>query len=443
MNNVCQTSNNYSISGLPSRTTPEARQAPIYRFITRKSHLYIGVDQGAEYMADLEFMGKRGDFDIRRGHLNDGAGSGMVTSYLWGAIQNTGAIKRHAVPPMISFGSGATAADISRLVNAVQLINTALPWDWKLQIASQPVTEGPACPSSVCLQTHLASADRKGIYLFFLPTAAFPLPGSSGVNRPLTTSEGLSYSEILINQHRYAGSGDREGVIVLAHELVHALGVLEHIVPSLNTIMEARNPYANYKDGKLQPLSLLWSVDREALRALYGRLDNGDLPTNLGPWASTSSHIYANGEHVAFGVGLRNGYTEPWAHGYMPETDLADNAALMGTATWEGLLLGLTPDEAPVAGDAELGVNLDDLTGQADFTSLESWAAGEAPGDIGTGAVWGDGDLAYSIAVTGNTFRQTGGDDGILTGAFFGESHQGMGGTLERDDLTAAFGGKR
>ena len=56
---------------------------------------------------------------------------------------------------------------------------------------------------------------------------------------------------------------------------------------------------------------------------------------------------------------------------------------------------------------------------------------------------WGDGDLGYSIDVHGNTFRQTGGDDGILTGAFFGESHEGMGGTLEREDLTAAFGGTR
>lgn len=34
-------------------------------------------------------------------------------------------------------------------------------------------------------------------------------------------------------------------------------------------------------------------------------------------------------------------------------------------------------------------------------------------------------------------------DDGFLTGAFFGHAHEGMGGTLERDDLTAALGGRR
>ena len=140
---------------------------------------------------------------------------------------------------------------------------------------------------------------------------------------------------------------------------------------------------------------------------------------------------------------MRNGYAEPWVYGYLPDSDLADNPALTGTATWTGALLGFTPNRAPVVGDARLSVGLDTLTGQADFTNLESWAVGQAPGEVGTGEIWGDGDLGYSIAVAGNTFRQTGGDAGILTGAFFGKLHEGMGGVLERDDLTAAFGGRR
>ena len=31
---------------------------------------------------------------------------------------------------------------------------------------------------------------------------------------------------------------------------------------------------------------------------------------------------------------------------------------------------------------------------------------------------WLDGDLGYTIAARGNTFRETGGDDGRLTGIF-------------------------
>ena len=57
--------------------------------------------------------------------------------------------------------------------------------------------------------------------------------------------------------------------------------------------------------------------------------------------------------------------------------------------------------------------------------------------------MWGDGDLGYTIAVNGNTFVQTGGDTGTVTGAFLGRAHEGMGGVLERNDLSAGFGGKR
>ena len=54
------------------------------------------------------------------------------------------------------------------------------------------------------------------------------------------------------------------------------------------------------------------------------------------------------------------------------------------------------------------------------------------PGAAGTGTQWLDGDLGYAIAVRGNTFAETGGDDGRLTGIFTGQSHEGAAGTLER-----------
>lgn len=57
--------------------------------------------------------------------------------------------------------------------------------------------------------------------------------------------------------------------------------------------------------------------------------------------------------------------------------------------------------------------------------------------------MWSDGDLGYAIAVTGNAFRETGGDAGRLTGSFTGQNHDGATGILERSDLTAAFGAGR
>ena len=67
----------------------------------------------------------------------------------------------------------------------------------------------------------------------------------------------------------------------------------------------------------------------------------------------------------------------------------------------------------------------------------------QAPGAAGSGAMWGDGDPQYTVEVRGNTFLQTGGGDGAVTGAFFGAAHEAMSGVLERGDLAAAFGGTR
>lgn len=62
---------------------------------------------------------------------------------------------------------------------------------------------------------------------------------------------------------------------------------------------------------------------------------------------------------------------------------------------------------------------------------------------VGSGRTWNDGDLRYSVIVRGNAFTQTGGDAGEVTGVFFGSNHEGMGGVVERSDMSAGFGGTR
>ena len=432
----------YGLDQLPQLAADDARQAPIYHdaYIDPSAglsgqdgggipylpgdKLIVGVDQGQEHIGDLPFMGKHGEFDVRYGQLNDGAGANTLMGYL---SQMGNVVQRHADPPSVRFGGRADTADANRLIRAVQLVNAALPMNARMDMPSSSAS----------------SNSQNGIYVEFAPRSSYTEKSLWGT----TYNRTQSYSLINVNK-AYTDYGDRQAVILLAHELMHALGIQRHAEGKFATIMEGSwNDYWEYQsvDGVIhpQPLSLLYPVDREALRALYGRLQNGDSPTDFGAWDSESTHLHGNGQHAAFGVAMRNGYSEPYAYGYMPNSDLAGNPALAGTATWEGLLFGFTPDAAPVTGDAALSIILDTLTGSADFTSLESWSAGEAPGDAGTGMIWGDGDLSYSIAVTYNTFRQTVGDDGILTGAFFGPAHEGMGGTLEREDLTAAFGGTR
>lgn len=92
----------------------------------------------------------------------------------------------------------------------------------------------------------------------------------------------------------------------------------------------------------------------------------------------------------------------------------------------------------PYGATRAIAVRLATLAGRADFTEIVVYRS-----LAGGWAQWLDGDLGYTIAVRGNTFRETGGDAGRLTGIFTGPNHEGAAGTLERSDLTAAFGAAR
>ncbi len=443
----------YSALSLPAVLSSDVKNMPIYTDEILageagpapfgqegyRSKVFVGVDQGD--IAALPVTGTRGDSEIRFGQLNDGVGRSELVAYLQEAFQGAG-VARWPQAPTVRIVGQASNLDENIVAATVQLINTSLPEGYK-------ITVGSSLPED-------AGETANSIRIKFVPASPRGA-GATTYNRISTSADGYrvvadSLIEFYKNTNVYAdatGAADagiasaRRSVILLAHELMHALGVDDHPSEGHATILEGTaDIYALEQNGKLQPLSLLYPIDREALRAMYS-LEPGSDPRQLGPWGSVSTHIHGNGLHAGFGVALRNGYAEPWAYGYRPDTDLADNRNLSGSATWAGELLGLTPNTAAVAGDAAISVNLASMTGRADFTNLETWGANSAPGTAGSGTTWFDGDLGYGIAVRGNTFRETGGDDGRLTGIFTGRSHEGAAGTLERTDLTAAFGAAR
>ena len=414
----------YGSEGLPRQSASNAHQMPIYH---DGRNLMVGIDQGAG-IGNLPRATTRGATTVRHGRLNDGAGVAVLARYLSATVDDP-ALKWKSAP-IVRFGGDGDQDDYERVIRAVQLVNTILPDNRKMRIASDGPSEDPG----------------SGIYFGFI--AEHDFGGShwgATFNSNSAPGNQITHSGIVINK-AYTGNGDRQATILLAHELLHALGMFGgtgHVSPDLDSILEGGNRIYDEAQGIPQPLSLLYPADREAMRVLYQRLADGDSPTDFGPWASTSQHVAGHSEHAAFGVALRNGYAEPWAYGLRPTTALANNQSLTGSATWSGTLLGFTPRAAPVAGDAAIGVNLATMNGTADFTALESWPANTAPSAPGTGAQWLDGDLHYTIAVDGNTFRQIGGDDGVVTGIFVGNHHQGAAGTVERTDLAAAFGAAR
>ena len=158
-------------------------------------------------------------------------------------------------------------------------------------------------------------------------------------------------------------------------------------------------------------------------------------------------HIFGTfsvpGGEAGFGVTTDLAGDRAWAYGPTPETPLVENHTLSGTATWQGVMAGQQVPLGDIIGaDVDLSIELETLIGELDFTDMRYMSSLVDP-VIAVGDPWGDGDLNYLIVVRGNAFIQVSGDAGSVTGAFFGTGHEGMGGSLERSDLTAAFGGKR
>ena len=431
--------NHYSTAGVPHNIA-DVRHIPVY---SHGEYLQAGVDQG-RHVADLPPAGKRGDTTLRYGQLADGVGSAVLASYLVDGID--GAVRRYNTAPEVRVIGAASAADVEMVSATVRLINAALPEEAKMRV-------GASLPGFSLRDTVSANGRRfvsgreldNTIHVEFIPSGQ--IYSGAGATAWNHFGNGVENSYIQFNRGAsvYRDTNSRRRVILLAHEIVHALGIYggDHVSATFDTIMEASGDIYRPNQGIQQPRSLLYPVDREALQALYGRLDNGADPTAFGPWSRVAHHVAGNAAHAHFGVALRNGYAEPWAYGYRPEFNLADNRTLSGSATWSGVLLGLTPQASAVTGEAQIGVDFATMAGRAHFTALESFPAGHVPGMAGTGTQWLDGDLGYTIAVHGNTFQQTGGDDGRVTGIFVGRSHEGAAGTLERSDLSAAFGASR
>ena len=445
---------------LPLEEPVYASQAPI---VDLDGNLHIGADV-APTDGRLPTVAKHGDTEVHYGQLQDGVGAAQIIAYLEAdsgvdmSVDGEDPMGEQVLPVLIRFGSvaptvrvaeGTPAELLDETVRAVQLINSALPRHWQLEFSPEP---GPAATSEVSngeiLVQFAAQEDwppldlppvDEEIYIG-LAQPVYRIVGGTDPDSPLGIE--IVAGQVWVDSTRTSGN-ERLGVI--AHELIHLLG-RNHVDPVLfpGTIMAASG-------GSGPAEHVLYPLDREALLVVYDRFEPGaaagDIPVALGEWSDTSLHVRAAhgvaGGEISYGAALRNGLSQPWAFGPTPHSTPEANLPQSGSVAWSGRLLGLTPEAEVVAGAADMTIELATRSGRIDFTGLESWAAHAAPGAIGIGSLWQDGDLGYTVELRGNTFVQNGGDAGTVTGAFFGTSHEGMGGVLVRDDLSAGFGGSR
>ena len=355
---------------------------------------------------------------------------------------------RFASPPTVRLAAGASERERAITAYAVALINRALPHDHHLTI-------GADAPVGVAgqWQQRLTNIPDGQLFVEFVDSPPQGgRPGSEALAHQDVVTEWdaqqgrwekkrLRASSVEMDSDFFRGRPDHQAVSVLVHEMLHSLGLQGHVDAPAFDDSNMYNAWVRL-DGSLP------AIDAAGFQALYLRLGEETEPedlsaSSLGVWSRETIDLTGELGDVAFGVRHSNGVSMPWTLGTEPSSALDDNDRLSGSATWNGGLLGFTPALEAVGGNAELSIDLGTMDGRADFTELQSWAAGATPGMLGTGSQWNAGSLGYTIAVGGNYLRSTGGDDGTVNGQFYGAGHEGVAGSLERDDLTAAFGARR
>ncbi len=340
--------------------------------------------------------------------------------------------------PIVLLDSRITKHERAAAYHAVSVINNSLPFDQHIRIEENFVTDARTVSlEDVPHNSILIAWHREGGAASYADSS-YNFVYDEGQNR--WEKRGLNAGRIRMFHEPDNGQ-------VLLHELLHALGLHAH--PSSDEFPTSQ--LSDYPNAQIEPLSRLDEVEASAVQTLYTKLGPFTEPEelsagSLGQWDRQTTVFSGQialdtNEVVEFGVTTHNDLSRPWTrndlfngHAAVP---LLDNPELKGTVTWDGGLVGVTPTQAYVQGDTSIDVNMNTLTGTASFTGLEFWDGAK------TGMQWNTGELEYGITVNGMLLRSTGGDAGTVNGLFYGYEHNTVGGTLERADLTGAFGAVR
>ena len=447
-------------------------------------HLGANVAPSEAMQAAMSGIGMRGGITARHGRVADTASAGELAKYLGTLEEVDGEIGRQEGSLRVLLPTQADRAMEEYTTRAIRMVNAALPHHVRLRLDTERVEDdGTLVKTDVEPGTLvIVERDQPGEFTGFGGPKGHPPFEEWLAGRPRTNENVEAYTRLLergywnggwveidpeiLEPRRARGVDgtaeweDRNALNAFVHELIHAMGISGH--PDRERFTESVMSYSRNFENQ----HVLYGIDYDAILALYEliepetrRVPLGDghfrvepvrkseeqLVEELGAWIDSSTHILGELEldsgTVTFGARARNGLAQAWARG--PRPFVVEGQPLQGSARWQGAILGMTPDEQAVVGDANLAVDLGALTGGLSFTAMEYWQARARPGAPGSGTQWGDGDLEYDVNVEGGTFVRTGGDDGVVTGTFFGREYEGMGGVLEREDLSAGFAGRR
>ncbi len=271
--------------------------------------------------------------------MRDGAGRDAVVAYFSQFLFTD--YKRFSTfreQPVVRVARGTSAAHTELVVRAVQILNAYLPRENRMILSDISSPYG----------ADLADVPYGKIHINFgpfgeqIPENLRTHQGVSGVTSIVTDIDGVEQtyvnsSRIWMNTRRLYQFTDEANISTMAHELMHSLAFGGH--PDA----------ARYPDSLLRSRSprgfsrrILGPINRDVIAAAFEYPPSAASANELEPWSDTSFHLRGDMNDVSFGVASFNGLLQPWASGLRPATNLADNLALSGSASWSGRLLGFT-----------------------------------------------------------------------------------------------------
>ncbi len=209
----------YNIDGL-SFDRDKAQHMPIYH---DDSRILAGIEQSASHLKNLPKLGNLNGTDIYYGKLNDGNGRDAVVEYL-----EHFQLRRYDGKPKVRIIGPVSDENTERVNAAVQLVNASIPADRKMTIET-PVPDETGTDDFVNGRLVVSNdAEPRGLYIEFLPCKRFHhgcdtrYGGVAWNTRHPNGNNNVSY--IQMNTDSPALDRDRNSIILLAHEMLHALG---------------------------------------------------------------------------------------------------------------------------------------------------------------------------------------------------------------------------
>ena len=186
------------------------------------------------HVGNLSVVISRGNNEIRFGQLSDGTDRQTLAAYLRDPIPGT--VRRYSAPPEVRLIGSANESDLQHLKTAVQMVNASLPDGAKMAMG-EPIPDFSLRSTVDANGIWFVSGRERAntIHVEFVPAGQFHSNAGATTWGQPDNAGGIenSYVQFNVGANAYpSGTGDRtssrQALILLSHELMHALGMDTH-----------------------------------------------------------------------------------------------------------------------------------------------------------------------------------------------------------------------